>query len=67
MLDDDDPFEPAEPVPATTLGPTFEAEYRSDCSEGDEIEPGETIRADGHGGYVHASCARLASRPVIWE
>jgi len=66
MPEDDDLFQPAEPA-QPRLGPTFEAEYRSDCSEGDEIEPGETIRADGHGGYVHASCARMASRPVIWE
>jgi len=66
MTDDDDLFG-ARDSTVLDLGPTFAAEYDSDCSDGDEIEPGEMIRADGHGGYVHASCARLASRPVIWE
>jgi hypothetical protein len=67
---DDDLFEPAQGprrIERGEVGPVFDAQYGSDCSEGDEIEPGDSIRADGHGGFAHASCLRLAARPVIWE
>jgi hypothetical protein len=67
---DDDLFEPASGAPPIKYGepgPAFSAEHRSDCSEGDEIQPGDIIRADGHGGWAHASCLRMAARPVIWE
>lgn len=47
---DDDLFEPSEdPLP-----PVFTATYDCECSEGDYIEAGEQIRADGQGGWVHA-------------
>src|SRR6185312_8126575 len=44
------------------LGPIFCAEFESDdscCGEG--IVPGEDIRADGRGGWIHAdtTCERL--------
>jgi hypothetical protein len=60
---DDDLLSPVESSP----GSVFTAQYAGECSEGDDIEPGDQIRADGHDGYSHASCLRLASRPVIWE
>lgn len=46
------------------LGPIFVAEHESEdacCGEG--IVPGEDIRADGHGGWIHAdtTCERLVS------
>jgi len=45
------------------FGPVFTAVFESDdacCGEG--IEPGEDIRAGGHGGWIHAddTCERLA-------
>ena len=71
MMDvDDDLFEPAQgpaKIEYGEVGPVFDAQYASDCSEGDEIEPGDSIRADGHGGFAHASCLRWAAREVIWE
>lgn len=59
---DSDLFDNAEP--ASRFGPTFMAEFESEdscCGEG--IVPGEDIRADGHGGWIHAdtTCERLAS------
>lgn len=47
------------------LGPVFAATFESEdacCGEG--IEPGEDIRADGQGGWIHADdqCERLASK-----
>lgn len=48
----DDLFEPADDGPV--MGPIFKATYDSRCAEGDWITEGEDIRADGHGGYVHA-------------
>lgn len=47
------------------LGPIFCAEFESEdscCGEG--IVPGEDIRADGHGGWVHAdtTCEKLVTR-----
>lgn len=49
-------------------GPVFTATYDSDCSvEGDLIQEGDSIRADGEGGYAHASCLRNEQWPVIWE
>jgi hypothetical protein len=46
-----------------TFGPVFMAQYACDddcCGEG--IEPGEDIRADGQGGWIHAdmTCERVA-------
>jgi hypothetical protein len=45
------------------FGPTFTATYQSDdeCC-GDGIEEGQSVRADGQGGWIHASaeCERLA-------
>lgn len=70
MTTDDDLFTPADERPPITygqVGPVFDAQYGSDCSEGDDIEPGDSIRADGRGGFAHASCLRMAARPVIWE
>lgn len=51
-------------APASKFGPVFMAEFESEdscCGEG--IVPGEDIRADGHGGWIHAdtTCERLAS------
>lgn len=47
-----------------TFGPTFTATYQSDdeCC-GDGIEEGQSVRADGQGGWIHASaeCERMAS------
>lgn len=48
--------------PGETFGPVFMAEFESDdacCGEG--IVPGEDIRADGHGGWIHVdtTCERL--------
>lgn len=59
----DDLFDDA--APASRLGPVFMAEFESEdscCGEG--IVPGEDIRADGHGGWIHAddTCERLASK-----
>jgi hypothetical protein len=47
------------------LGPAFMATFESDdacCGEG--IVPGEDIRSDGEGGWIHAddSCERIATR-----
>lgn len=62
MTDDDWYDEPsATPEP----GPVFTASYDSECADGDEILAGDSIRADGEGGYVHASCLRLRDKPVI--
>jgi hypothetical protein len=57
----DDFFESAEETPA--LGPIFMATYETDdacCGQG--IQPGEDIRADGRGGWIHADdgCERMA-------
>lgn len=38
-------------------GPWFIASYDGECSWGDEIEEGDTIRADGTGGWEHEGCA----------
>lgn len=68
MIDHEDDFFESAPRMMPGPGPTFEAEYESTCSElEDDIQPGDSIRADGAGGYAHASCLRQASRPVIWE
>jgi hypothetical protein len=38
------------------------------CSEiYDDIQPGDTIMADGHGGFAHVSCVRRSAMDVIWE
>lgn len=54
-------FDAAEDFPA--FGPIFTADHESEdacCGEG--IVPGEDIRADGRGGWIHAdtTCERLA-------
>lgn len=51
---DDDLFD--EPDDGPKFGPVFTATYDSDdeCC-GDGIESGQQIRADGAGGYIHAS------------
>lgn len=36
--------------------PAMEARYRGECSAGDEIEEGDTIRPDGDGGWIHVNC-----------
>ena len=51
-------------APASPFGPVFTAEFESEdacCGEG--ILPGEDIRADGQGGWIHADdgCERMAS------
>lgn len=68
MTDDDDFFDSAPAKPERELGPVFAATFGSECSEdGDWINEGDNIRADGYGGFAHASCIRQAARPVIWE
>jgi hypothetical protein len=39
-----------------TPGPPFIASYDGECSAGDEIHEGDTIRADGEGGWIHIDC-----------
>jgi hypothetical protein len=49
------------------LGPIFTATYESDSSCcGEPIQPGEDIRADGSGGWIHADdvCERTIRVPV---
>ena len=39
------------------LGPWFEARFPGRCSRcATEFEPGDRIRADGHGGYLAECC-----------
>lgn len=54
MQSERDPFfSPTDPTP----GPPFRAGYDGECSNcGWEIEAGDMIRADGHGGYEHTDC-----------
>lgn len=37
-------------------GPFFEAQYEGECVHGDDIEPGERIRATGAGDFEHEAC-----------
>ncbi len=49
--------------PVRGFGPVFTATYESECPSCDEtILPGEDIRADGQGSYIHADtqCERTA-------
>lgn len=49
------PAEPPEPAPA--LGPWFTARQEGRCCDcRDAIEPGDTIRASGRGGYLCVAC-----------
>lgn len=46
------------------FGPVFTATYESECDACDgAIWPGEAIRADGRGGWIHADteCEKIAS------
>jgi hypothetical protein len=57
----DDLFDTAEDAPK--FGPVIEATYAGeDACCGDWIEVGQEIRADGQGGWIHATttCERLA-------
>ena len=61
-MTDSEFYDEPSPIPMT-MGPVFVASYESDCPSCDEpIVPGEDIRADGHGGYIHADtqCERVA-------
>lgn len=64
----DDPFDEAKPASRGLwygFGPIFTATYESDCPSCDDpIEPGEDIRADGWGDFIHADtqCERVARR-----
>lgn len=58
-----DPWDEAEDTPRSRLGPVFMAERESDCDACmDLIVPGEDIRSDGRGGWIHAddSCEATA-------
>ena len=67
MTHDEDFFDSA-PARPNTPGKQFEAQYESVCSETyDDIQPGDTIMADGHGGFAHVSCVRRSAMDVIWE
>lgn len=56
MSDLDDFWDDAPDLTGPELGPIFTATYESDSSCcGDLIVPGEDIRADGCGGWIHAS------------
>lgn len=67
-MSDDDFFDSATTKTDRDLGPVFTASYDSECSEqGDWINEGDDIRADGYGGFAHATCTRQNARPVIWE
>lgn len=50
--------DPAAPERRTReLGPVIAAMYPGDCSGcAGEIEPGDAIRADGDGGWLHDGC-----------
>lgn len=44
--------------------PVVVASYESECSEcGFEIEPGDEIRADGAGGWMHAAPGDVGGCP----
>jgi hypothetical protein len=54
MPEDSAFYDEPSPIPMS-MGPVFMASYESDCPSCDEpILPGEDIRADGRGGYIHA-------------
>jgi len=60
--DDDDFWDMVTP-PAHSFGSIFTATYESDCPSCEEpILPGEDIRADGHGYFIHADtmCEKVA-------
>lgn len=63
----DDAFDSAPAVEYGKPGKPFQAHYESRCSEiYDDIQPGDTIMADGHGGFAHVSCVRRSAMDVIW-
>jgi hypothetical protein len=47
-----------DPIPTAYVpGPWFEAGFSGECSRGgEEINPGDTIRADGYGEWECQSC-----------
>lgn len=49
---------PAVPLPGSSLwGPFFQASYEGECDHcGDDIYPGDAIRADGEGGWLCETC-----------
>jgi hypothetical protein len=48
------------------MGPVFTATYDSeDSCCGGGIEEGNSIRADGHGGWVHADCKDAEQAPPV--
>jgi len=53
--DEDDLFSPAPPPPPRP-GPWFPAQHRGTCEHCGWIEPGDTIRATGTGGWEHDDC-----------
>lgn len=63
MSEADDFFDEPVNTGNINLGPVFMSQFESEdscCGEG--IVPGEDIRADGEGGWIHASddCERMA-------
>lgn len=68
MTDAGNFFDSAPAVGYHRPGAPFEAQYKSVCSEiYDDIQPGDRIIADGHGGFAHVSCVRRSAMDVIWE
>lgn len=59
MTSSEDPFMTPEDVSPESRAPReFEAQWRGQCSDcGDDIEPGDMIRADGYGEWECADHA----------
>jgi hypothetical protein len=45
-------------------GPWITAGFVSECAYGDTIDPGDTIRADGDGGWEHSDCVERDEAPI---
>lgn len=57
-------YDEPETTQVDRFGPVFVATYEGDCAScADPIVPGEDIRADGRGGWIHADdqCERVAA------